>query len=350
MRLFIKIITSIYILIFFILFCYGFNYQDNFEFQDNITHLTFETLMAFPDKALNAKNNNSSLYDQTKITPVEFENILHELYKNNYVLVKIEDLCENQNNQYIPKTINVPQNKKPLILSFNNVSYKSSYKNSGTVDKIIIDRNNQLATYTTRKSIQDRVMNNNEFIPILENFIKIHPDFSHNSARGIIFLTGENGILGYETNHKNSTAKHEAKRVSEVITKLKTLGWKFGCNNYKYIQENDISDIEFIKQIELWMKEISPIIGDTKLYAYPYGQPSNEKFKEQTLINHGFEMYFSDSLERSLTLDNNILKMTRIPINGSTLRNNYKELSDLFDCKTVYDHQNRIIPFEQLNL
>ena len=313
-------------------------------------HLTFETLMAFPDTALNPKNNNSSLYDQTKITPLEFTNILQELYKNNYILINIEDIYERKDNQYIPKTINLSQNKKPIILSFNNVSYKSSYQNSGTIDKIIIDRNNQLATYTTKKSIQDRVMNNNEFIPILENFIKMHPDFSHNSARGIIFLTGENGVLGYETNHKNSTAKHEAKRVSEVVTKLKTLGWKFGCNNYKYVQEDNIPNIEFIKQIELWIKEISPIIGDTKLYAYPYGHPSNDKFKEQTLIDHGFDIYFSDSFESSLTLENNVIKMTRIPINGSALRNNHKELSDLFDCKKVYDHQNRIISFDQLNL
>ena len=50
---------------------------------------------------------------------------------------------------------------------------------------------------------------------ILENFIKDHPDFSHNSSKGIIFLSGENGILGYNTNHNNASSKYEAKRVSE---------------------------------------------------------------------------------------------------------------------------------------
>ena len=94
------------------------------------------------------------------------------------------------------------------MLSFDNVTYKSNYQNIGEIDKIIIDRNNNIATYSTKKSIQDRIQYNNEFVVILENFIKQHPDFSHNNARGIIFLSGENGILGYNTNHKNASFKY----------------------------------------------------------------------------------------------------------------------------------------------
>ena len=45
----------------------------------------------------------------------------------------------------------------------------------------------------TKQGIQDRVQYNNEFILILENFLKTHPDFSYNNARGIIFFTGEDG-------------------------------------------------------------------------------------------------------------------------------------------------------------
>ena len=102
-----------------------------------------------------------------------------------------------------------------------------------------------------KKSIQDRIMHDNEFIPILEQFIFEHPDFSHNSARGIIFFTGENGILGYDTNSKSASAKLESKRVLEVISKLKSNGWEFGCNNYRYF---DISVYDHIHFCRLFWK------------------------------------------------------------------------------------------------
>jgi hypothetical protein len=306
--------------------------------------------MSFPEKALDSKNNNSTIFDETKITPDEFKNILEELYKNDYILININHLFFIENNVIYPSTLLLPKNKKPVILSFNNVSYKSSCQNLGGIDKIIIDRNNQFATYTTKKSIQDRVMHDNEFIPILESFINYHPDFSHMSARGIIFCTGENGLLGYETHSKNSSAKHETKRVFEIVNKLKYNGWSFGCNNYKYVYEDTLTDLQFAKDLSLWQKEIQTIIGHTPLYAYPYGTHSTTNdSKQQILLNNNFKIFFTNSMKTSLTLFKNILLMTRKPVNGITLRNNYEDFSELFNCEKVYDHTNRTIPYTTLN-
>ena len=182
-----------------------------YNYDGEIFSLSFNTLMAFPEKALGDNNNLSASFDESKITTTEFKNILYELYKNNYVLISTNQIIDSKTLEQIP--LKLPKNKKPILLVFDNVSYKSNYQNLGEIDKIIIDRNNNLATYTTKKSIQDRVAYDNEFILILENFIKQFPDFSFNGAKGIIFLTGENGILGYNTNHKNASSKYESKRV-----------------------------------------------------------------------------------------------------------------------------------------
>lgn len=321
--------------------------QDETIYNGDIVHLTFETLISFPDKALAPENNNNIQYDQTKVTPLEFERILKSLYKNNYMLINIDEIYLEENDKFSQKQLKLRPDKKPIILSFNNVTYESSYQNMGSIDKIIIDRNNQFATYTTKKSIQDRIMHDNEFIPILESFINKHPDFSHHNARGIIFFTGEHGILGYETNQKNSTAKHEAKRVSEVISKLKSSGWKFGCNNYKYQHEDSITEIEFIKQLSLWKKEIEPLIGQTQLYAPPYGIASNDESKTRILLENGFNILFTNSTNCSIEFSETSILMNRIPINGNTLRNNKHELSHLFNCEEIYDHTNRNIPYEQ---
>lgn len=319
--------------------------QESVEYTGEIEHLTFNTLMAFPEKALSSNNNFCNTYDAEKLTTNEFLAILNELYKNNYIIIDIFDAINN-NNQLTPNKLILPENKKPIILSFDNVSYKSNYQNLGEIDKIIIDRNNNLATYTTKKSIQDRIQYNNEFIVILENFINDHPDFSHNNARGIIFLTGENGILGYNTCHKNANNKYESKRASEVVKKLKSLGWRFGCNNYTYKNEDTKSDLDFAKELSLWNKEVKTIIGDTILYAHPYGDsPSNNTTKQELLFANNFKIFFKNSFTNKIKFQGDCCIMNRKEINGHTLRNNSAELEHLFSTEKVYDHINRSIAY-----
>jgi len=311
------------------------------EYNGKIEHLTFNTLISFPEKAFT--NNLGNTYNEEKLTTSEFTAILNELYKNNYIIVDIFDII-NTDNSITPKKLLLPPNKKPIILSFDNVTYKSNYQNIGEVDKIIIDRNNNIATYTTKKSIQDRIQYDNEFIVILENFIKSHPDFSHNNARGIIFLTGENGIMGYNTTHKNASNKYEAKRVSEVIKKLKSLGWRFGCNNYSYKDENTKSDMEFAKELSLWNNEIRTIIGNTTLYAHPYNTPNDES-KIELLLTNNFKIFFTNDHECNIKFSGDMCTMSRRKITAQVLRTSNGALSHLFNCEKVYDHSNRPISF-----
>lgn len=318
-----------------------------YNYDGEIFSLSFNTLMAFPEKALGDNNNLSASFDESKITISEFKNILYELYKNNYVLISINQIIDSKTLEQIP--LKLPKNKKPILLVFDNVSYKSNYQNLGEIDKIIIDRNNNLATYTTKKSIQDRVAYDNEFILILENFIKQFPDFSFNGAKGIIFLTGENGILGYNTNHKNASSKYESKRVSEVIKKLKSLGWQFGCNNYSYKLDSSLSDMEFAKDLSLWNAEVSPLIGTTNLYAYPYGENDENSSKQELLITSGFKIFFECGDPNPIQKVSDTYHFYYYKINGKTLRENAQILDKLFTCEKVYDYHYRTVPFNSIN-
>lgn len=318
-----------------------------YNYDGEIFSLSFNTLMAFPEKALGDNNNLSASFDESKITTTEFKNILYELYKNNYVLISTNQIIDSKTLEQIP--LKLPKNKKPILLVFDNVSYKSNYQNLGEIDKIIIDRNNNLATYTTKKSIQDRVAYDNEFILILENFIKQFPDFSFNGAKGIIFLTGENGILGYNTNHKNASSKYESKRVSEVIKKLKSLGWQFGCNNYSYKLDSSLSDMEFAKDLSLWNAEVSPLIGTTNLYAYPYGENDENSSKQELLITSGFKIFFECGDPNPIQKVSDTYHFYYYKINGKTLRENAQILDKLFTCEKVYDYHYRTVPFKSIN-
>ena len=319
--------------------------QNKYLKNTSLEHIYFNTLISFPDKAFNTSNIKSNYYDKNKVTTKEFCSILESLYLNNFMLVNLLDFIEYTDGQFSYKNTTLPNNKKPIILSFDNVTYISNYQNTGEIDKIIIDRNNNIATYTTKKSIQDRVQYDNEFIVILENFISTHPDFSFNNAKGIIFFSGENGVLGYKTNHKNTQHKFEAKRALQVITKLKTLGWLFGSNNYKYISDITKSDIEFAKELDLWNKEISPLISSTNLYSFPQGILDTSPSKIKMLNSYNFNYFFYNSFDEIPYIENNNIFLPRKFISGNTLRNNHDSLKHLFDAKSIYDYNNRLTLF-----
>lgn len=318
--------------------------EDLCKYTGEITYLSFNTLIAFPDKAFIDSDSN---YDETKITTIEFKNILEQLYKNNYILVDIFDIYKIDNHKVSKQPLYLPNNKKPIVLTFENVTYKSSYQNRGQIDKIIIDRNNDLASYTTKKSIQDRVQYDNEFLLILENYLKSHPDFHHNNARGIIFVSGENGVLGYNTSHNIASSKYETKRAIEIINRLKKLGWRFGSNNYRYTSQLDLTQLEFAKDISLWNNEIKPIIKDTSLFSYPFGEFDHNNEQMEILIKSDFHIFFVNNSNKNDIITNDYVIINQIPINGDTLRSNQNELSHLFDCETIYDDENRVVPYEK---
>lgn len=339
-----KIILIIVILSTFLLpIVYSFSFVPNIENNNKLHILSFNTLMAFPEKALSEKNNFSAKFDEEKLTTNEFKKILDFLYLKDYCLVDIYTLIDAQNLTINFTPTGFPKGKIPLVLTFDNVTYKSNYQNHGEVDKIIIDRKGNFATYTTKKSIQERIQYDNEFLVILEDFVSTHNDFSWKGAKGTICLSGENGILGYNTNRKNSSSKYEIERASEVVTMLKRKGWNFASNNYKYTLDSNKSDIEFKKEIMLWKSEVASIVGDTQIYSCPKG--NFDKTKLSQLTQEGYKIILYNSLEGAPLLTQDALIIPTQKINGNTLRNNRDDLLKYFDSASVYDTEYRTKSF-----
>ncbi len=326
-------------------------------FDGNIEHIFTHCLLAYPSLALSEENNMKQYYEKDCITPNEFSLILKELYENNYVLININDIFENINGKIIKKKVFVPEGKKPLILSFDDVNYDQKKLKKGMVDKIIVDEQGNLAseteiTWSTTKKID--ISYDNEFIPILENFIKTYPDFSVNGAKGTICLTGYDGILGYRTSKKNTVNRQqEINSAKIVVDKLKTNGWNFACHSFGHYHMKNISDEQFKQELENWKEQVEPIIGETNIYVYPYGEweltddNNNTSIKHQMLIDYGFQLFCgvgSNPFFSYMPLNTSGTKslfMDRTPIDGYSLKNRKKELLRFFNADEVYDFKYR---------
>ena len=169
-------------------------------------HLSFDSLIADTNTAFNQENTQRSLaIAQGHLTVAEFEGILQQLYQQGYVLVRLQDLVQVQEDGSL-KELMLPQGKKPLIISQQNVSYSLDTYGQGLPTKLIVD---------DAGNIVSQAIDNNgvtitgayDVVTCLNAFVQSHPDFSHEGAKGIIGISGADGVLGYRTDASFATSE-----------------------------------------------------------------------------------------------------------------------------------------------
>ena len=323
----------------------------NYYYTTTVEHLFTHCLIAYPEIAFNKSNPMKNSYNIDCITKNEFNSILASLHKNNYILVDINKTFTNNNGKIVKQKIKVPSGKKPLVLSFDDVNYDTKKMGYGMVDKIILDKNGNLASSTRINNTED-ISYTNEFIPLLESFINKHPDFSLNGAKATINLTGYDGILGYRTQSKNTiNREQEINAVKPIIKKLKQNGWNFASHSYGHYHMKKISLEQFKNEVDLWKTEVETLIGKTKIYVYPYGEWEVYKNgelseKHKLLQDAGFELFCGVGMKSFFSYlptknKDKVLFMDRKVIDGSTLRKNDENLHAFFDPQKVYDYAFR---------
>lgn len=232
---------------------------------DKVLHLSFRTLIADPDVAFGQENvQAASLLDQSRVTVDEFNQILQQLYDQGYMMVRLEDLAAmNQDGTMEQQQLMLPQGKKPLILSQQNVNYDSSLTGQGIASKLLLDENGELVNELLR-SDGTAIYGAYDIAACVEAFVGEHPDFSLNGARGILGLTGYKGILGYDVTS-------ESEMVKQLLENLKARGWEFACNGYKTISY--VQDLSVVQSdLEQWKSLAEPLTGAVDKLLFPDGK------------------------------------------------------------------------------
>lgn len=331
--------------------------DENLElYQGEIVHLFTHCLLAYPSVALSSSNPMRKDYDRDCITPDEFLSILQNLYDRDYILIDINKTFKEENGVVKKAEMYLPKGKKPLIFSFDDVNYDSKKIGKGMVDKLIVKDGEIFAS--TKINGKEEIKNDNEFVCILESFVEKNPDFSFQGARGTLCLTGFDGVLGYRTSSRNKVnRKEEIAKAKKVVKVLKDKGWNFACHSFGHYHMKKISFEKFEEEVNLWNLEVKPIIGETALYVYPYGEweiyddEYNFSKKHKLLLQNGFKLFCGVGIQNFYsfvpyqTKDKpKSLFMDRKPIDGFTLRNKKAQLSSLFCADEVLDlvHRSKV--------
>jgi hypothetical protein len=315
-----------------------------------VSHLFFHSLIVDPDRAFDGDEDTAG-YDDYMVTLTEFTSILESLYSRGYVLVSPHDLAAPDaagQLQYQPLAL--PAGKTPLVLSQDDVNYYDYEIGDGFATNLTLQRGRVVNTYedaqgTTRFGAYD-------VAPLVDDFVSAHPDFSFKGHKGLLGVTGYEGVLGYRTspseNQSNPARIDDQKRATEVADALKAEGWEFASHSWGHIGYTNASLDRITRDEATWAAEVRPIVGPTDLFIYPFGADiagvgfySGAKF--DSLHQEGFLFFFGvdGSTSHWQQLHPDYLRQARVNIDGIRLREALNGhgtvLEPFFDTNTIFD-------------
>lgn len=322
-------------------------YGGSYTSVTQINHIFFHSLIADNSKAFD-NDYDSVGYNMYMTTVSEFKKMMEKMYADGYVLVSIHDIAkqvtdENGKTKFVEGEIYLPPGKKPFVLSQDDVSYYEYMDGDGFASKIVIGEDGK----PTCEMILDdgsRIYGDFDMIPIVDAFVEEHPDFSYKGAKGIIALTGYEGILGYRTNDPTSpTYEQDVETVKEVVRVLKENGWEFASHSWSHKNMQEKS-FEFIKQdTKRWLDEVGSLIGPTDILIFPFGVDiettlghySSDKF--HFLKEVGFNYFCGVYSKPWMHIKDDYVRMTRRPLDGQAMLEFPERLADLFNVEEIID-------------
>lgn len=313
------------------------DYKINFvKYEGEIEHIFFHSLIVYPELAFDNIGHYAQGYNMWFTTVDEFKNMLPLLKENNYVLMSIQDIyTRNSNGQMIKNDIYLPPGKKPLIISQDDVNYYDYMKPDGFASKLVIDKNGEISTEVKSPDGEVLITRDGDIVPILDDYIKENPEFSYKGAKGILAVTGYEGVLGHRLEDDESKAK--AKEVSNI---LKNNGWLIASHSYThndkgYFKESIYSKLEY--DFNAWKTRIEPIVGQTNIFISPFGVTLEDEFFD-LVTNYGFDIYCNVTRNSYSYFKNNVVIMPRFNLDGFTFTKDKDNINNrFFDVDKVID-------------
>ena len=330
---------------------------------EQVTHVFFHTLIKDTSKAFDGDSDEAG-YNQMMTTIDEFNRIIQILYDKGYVLVSPHDMATvNEDGTMRRGKILLPEGKTPFVLSQDDVSYYHYMDGDGFASRLVLDENGQVkAEYIEDDGTVS--VGNYDMVPILDEFISQHPDFSYRGRKGVLAMTGYNGVLGYRTDiayktgenlqdnqreflesHPDFDYEAEVAEATKVAEAMKATGWEFASHTWGHMNATDRSAEDLQTDNEKWEAYVAPILGKTDMIIFAFGADiggwegysmDNPKFAYYK--SRGYNYYCNvDSSQYFVQITDEYFRQGRRNLDGYRMYYNPDLLSDLFDVSEVWD-------------
>ena len=323
----------------------------------DIPNLSFHVLIHDMAKALTSQQYGGS-YNKNFVSTTEFTKILENLYRNGYVLVDFESFVGaktdiNGNAQFEPVPIYLPADKKPVMITETMVNYfeymidpneDDIIDHTGFAHKLVLDGNGDIKAEYLDANGQTNV-GNYDLVPILEDFIKTHPDFSYRGARAILAVTGHEGVFGYRINSAvvankgNDYWEKEVAGAKEITNALREKGYTIACYTYKNDAYAGWSVAQISADLQSWQTQIVSVIGNVDTFVFAklsnisdYNGPAFS-----TMYQSGFRYFISNGESPMTQVNPTYVRQNRLMVTGETMQHYSSRFTGLFDCAAILE-------------
>lgn len=333
-----------------------------------IANLSFHVLVADPARSFTSQPYGGK-FNQNFVTTDEFEKILQQLYENNYVLVDMSSfIAETETGgtiSYSAKPLRLPDGKKPIMLTETLANYlyymvdsdddlEPDKGGAGFASRLVLDAAGNIKAEMV-DSNGNTVVGNYDLVPILEDFIAAHPDFSYQGSRAIVAVCGYNGVFGYRTQSSVIQSKgqdyyNEQVQGAKIIAEaLKNKGYTIACYTYENKDYAKMTAQEIQSEMDLWRREVTPIVGELDTFVFAQssdisttGAYSGSRFN--VLQSEGFRYFIGNANRPSADVTNAYVRQLRVMVTGSNMANASTMYNDYFDAKAVLNSQRGNVP------
>ena len=330
---------------------------------EKITHVFFHTLIVDTSKAFDGDSDEAG-YNQMMTTVSEFNKIMQSMYDKGYVLVSPHDMAKvNEDGSMSRGKIMLPPGKKAFVLSQDDVSYYHYMDGDGFASRMVLDKNGNVKC-EYKEDDGSVSVGDYDMVPLLDSFVKKHPDFSYRGRKGILAMTGYNGVFGYRTDSAYKTGKNlqdnqkeflennpdfdfdkEVENAKKIAEALKKSGWEFASHTWGHKNATESSAEELKADNERWEKNVAPILGKTDMIIFAFGADIGN-WENYSMDNPKFAYYKSrgynyycnvDSNQYWIQITDEYFRQGRRNLDGYRMYYNPDMVSDLFDVSEVWD-------------
>lgn len=313
------------------------------EYDGKVSHVFFHPIISDPQKAYTDNQQQAKGNYDWMVTVNEFNKAIEKLHENNYILIDPHDAYDLESTPVKRKKLKLPKGKKPLIMSMDDMNYYEYMQGNGYTERLTLNKDNE--TVAEKKNDQGKMEQSktNDAVPLLNDYVKKHPDFSYKGQKAVVGLTGYEGVLGYRTNDlEHPNYEKRKKQAKKVADSMKRDGWTFASHSYGHINFEDSSDEQIIEDTKRWKKEVEPIVGKTDLFIFPHGAQDRNSTSYNYMIDEaGFKYMAGVGPDNFTSLSNKDIYQDRVAIDGLNLHQFKYKLKPFFKPEEVYNKEDR---------
>lgn len=305
------------------------------EYDGQVYHVFFHSLIVYPELAFDNDYKHEG-YDMWMTTVSEFKNMLPEFYERDFILYSLKDIKAGEK-------IIIPEGKKPLIISIDDVNYYDYMDPDGFCDKLVVGDDGYILTNVKTPDGKVENTKDGDVMPILDEFVKEHPDFSYRGAKGIVAVTGYEGAFGYNFIKAEGEEKEKlTKEATKVATALKNTGWLIACHSYThndYFKDGNVGMDDLSYDTNRFKERIFDVVLQPDIYISPFGYHLGEGDERlKYLKNMGYDYFCPVSnAMRTIKTEDNVIISERFNLDRFNMRTKKEFINKtFFDVDKVY--------------